>query len=92
MDKAVFRNHLTSDSRRSSDQNDKITFSHKVEQEHVSERKLKGYTDQAGRRERFPRRKVAIWCTGTTLRDGMGREEGGGFRMGNTGIPVADSF
>ena len=23
---------------------------------------------------------------------GMGREEGGGFRMGNTGIPVADSF
>ena len=26
------------------------------------------------------------------LRDGMGREEGGGFRMGNTCIPVADSF
>ena len=23
---------------------------------------------------------------------GMGREEGGSFRMGNTGIPVADSF
>ena len=22
----------------------------------------------------------------------MGRKEGGGFRMGNTGIPVADSF
>ena len=32
------------------------------------------------------------WCTGTTQRDGMGREEGGGFRMGNTCIPVADSF
>ena len=32
------------------------------------------------------------WCTGTTQRDGMGREEGGGFRMGNTYIPVADSF
>ena len=32
------------------------------------------------------------WCTGTTQRDGMGREEGGGFRMGNTGISVADSF
>ena len=31
------------------------------------------------------------WCTGTTQREGMGREEGGGFRMGNTGIPVADS-
>ena len=32
------------------------------------------------------------WCTGTTQREGMGREEGGGFRMGNVGIPVADSF
>ena len=32
------------------------------------------------------------WCTGTTQRDGTGREEGGGFRMGNTCIPVADSF
>ena len=28
----------------------------------------------------------------TTQRDGMGREEGGGFRMGNTCMPVADSF
>ena len=27
-----------------------------------------------------------------TQRDGRGREEGGGFRMGNTCIPVADSF
>ena len=25
-------------------------------------------------------------------RDEMGREEGGGFRMGNTCIPVVDSF
>ena len=32
------------------------------------------------------------WCTGTTQRDSMGRVEGGGFRMGNTCIPVADSF
>ena len=32
------------------------------------------------------------WCTGTTQRDGIGREEGGGFRMGNTCIPVVDSF
>ena len=30
-------------------------------------------------------------CTGTTLRDGMGREVGGGFGMGNTCTPVADS-
>ena len=28
---------------------------------------------------------------GTTQRDGTVREEGGGFRMGNTCIPVADS-
>ena len=26
-----------------------------------------------------------------TLRDGVGREVGGGFRMGNTGTPMADS-
>ena len=32
------------------------------------------------------------WCTGTTQREGMGKEEGGGLRMGNTGILVADSF
>ena len=32
------------------------------------------------------------WCTGMTQRDSMGREEGGGFGMGNTCIPVVDSF
>jgi len=31
------------------------------------------------------------WCTGMTLRDGMGRDEGEGFRMGNTYTPMADS-
>jgi len=31
------------------------------------------------------------WCTETTLRDGMGREEGGGFKMGNMCIPVVGS-
>ena len=31
------------------------------------------------------------WCTGKTQRDGTGREVGGGFRMGNTCIPVVDS-
>jgi len=30
-------------------------------------------------------------CTGTTLRDGMGREAGEGFRMEETCIPMADS-
>ena len=28
------------------------------------------------------------WCTGTTQRDGVDREEGGGFRMGNTCILI----
>ena len=31
------------------------------------------------------------WCTGMTQRDGMGREVGGGFRMGNTCTPMAYS-
>ena len=31
------------------------------------------------------------WCTGMTQRDGMGREMGGRFRMGNTCTPMADS-
>ena len=35
---------------------------------------------------------VKQWCTGMAQRDGMGREEGGGFGMGSTCIPVADSF
>ena len=30
------------------------------------------------------------WCTGMTQRDGMGREVGGGFRMGNTCTPMVD--
>ena len=32
------------------------------------------------------------WCTGMTLRDAMGREVGGGFRMGDTCTPMADSY
>ena len=31
------------------------------------------------------------WCTGMTQRDGMGREVEGGFRIGNSCTPVADS-
>ena len=31
------------------------------------------------------------WCTGMTQRDGMGREVGGGFRIGSTCTPMADS-
>jgi len=31
------------------------------------------------------------YCTGMIQRDGMGREVGGGFRMGNTCTPVVDA-
>ena len=31
------------------------------------------------------------WCTGMTQRDGMGREVGGGFRIGNMCTHMADS-
>ena len=31
------------------------------------------------------------WCTRMTQRDGMGREVGRGFRMGNTCTPMEDS-
>jgi len=31
------------------------------------------------------------WCTGTTLRDGMWKEVGGGFKMGDARTPMADS-
>ena len=31
------------------------------------------------------------WCTGMTQRDGMGKEGGEGFRMGNTCKSMADS-
>jgi len=31
------------------------------------------------------------WCTGMTQRDGMGRDVGGEFRMGNTCTSMADS-
>ena len=31
------------------------------------------------------------WCTGSTQRDGTGKQVGGGFRTGNTCTPVADS-
>ena len=32
------------------------------------------------------------WCTWMTQRDGMEREVGDGFRMGNTCTPVVDSM
>ena len=32
------------------------------------------------------------WCTGMTQGEGVGSGEGEGFRMGGTGVPVADSF
>ena len=32
------------------------------------------------------------WCTGKTQRDGMGKEAGGGVRMGNSCKSMADSW
>ena len=32
------------------------------------------------------------WCTGMTQRDGIGREVGGGFRMGSMCTPMACSY
>ena len=40
---------------------------------------------------RYMRQGAQGWCTGMTQRDGMGREVRGGFRMGNTCTPMADS-
>ena len=37
------------------------------------------------------RQGTQSWCTGMTQRDGMGREVGGGFRMGSTCKSMADS-
>ena len=36
-------------------------------------------------------RKLGAGVTGMTQRDGMGREVGGGFRIGNMCTPMADS-
>ena len=35
---------------------------------------------------------VLGWCTGMTQRVGIGREVGGGFRMGHTCKSMADSY
>jgi len=37
------------------------------------------------------RQGAQAWCTGMTLRDGVGREVGGEFRMEFTCTPMADS-
>ena len=37
------------------------------------------------------RQGIQGWCTGMTLRDGMGRDVGGRFRMKDTGTLMADS-
>ena len=48
---------------------------------------------ETDRQSRFDacRQGAQGWCTGMTLRDGKGREGEGGFRVGNTCTPVADS-
>ena len=39
----------------------------------------------------MPETSARAWCTGKTQKDGMGREVGGGIRMGNTCKSMADS-
>ena len=40
---------------------------------------------------RYMRQGARGWCTGMTQKDGMGREVGGGFTMGNICTPMPDS-
>ena len=40
---------------------------------------------------RCMRQSAQGWYTGMTLKDGMGKEVGGGFKMGNTCTSMADS-
>ena len=46
---------------------------------------------KGGEKVRCMRQGALGWCTGMTQRDGMGRAVGGGFRMGTTCTPMADS-
>ena len=55
---------------------------HEIPDVQVGFRKGRGTRDQIAN----------IRCIIKKARDGMGREEGGRFRMGNTCIPVVDSF
>ena len=53
---------------------------------------LKGkYTSSKGNAFNFSPLRIMFAVGETTQRNGMGREEGGGFGMGNMCIPVADS-
>ena len=49
--------------------------------------RVKQITSPGGMRETNAR----VWCTGKTQRDQVEREVGGGIRMGNTCISMADS-
>ena len=58
----------------------------------VLELQLKNvYKIQKPRMTKAVRKNSNNWCTETTQRDGLGREEEGGFRIGNKCIPVVDS-
>ena len=49
------------------------------------------YVNRSPVQVRCMRQGARGWCTGMNLRDGMGRKVGGGFGMGNTCTPMADS-
>ena len=48
-------------------------------------------TNHQSRFDAWDRVRARGWGTGMTQREGVGREVGGGFRMGNTCTPMADS-
>ena len=59
----------------------------------LSSRSLTQVDNSISGREAVPFKQGARgWCTEMTQRDGMGREDGGGFRMGNTCTPVVNPY
>ena len=57
----------------------------------VQRRSLTKIVDPLEKRAKPSPKKIFKWCTGMTLRNGMGRDVAGSFRMGDTCTPMADS-
>ena len=59
-----------------------------LREQHWNKYTIKGETDHQPRLDAWI--SAQGWCTGKTQRDGMGKEVGRGFRMGNTCRSMAD--
>ena len=66
-------------------------FSHRVQKTVSIETCIFSYVKQITSPGSMHETRCSGLCTEMTLRDGMGRELGVGFRMGNTCTPMADS-